>query len=400
METLRIDGYIGQDDGMAILFGAPENFSLKKLTAFLDKLPAGTKELKVEINSGGGSVTEGFAIHDRLVSSGLTIYTEVLGLCGSIATIIALAAKKENRSMHANSEYFIHNPFWQPMAPDAMEADDLQRLADELRLSENKIVDFYSEKTGQKADKLQEFMDKAQSFTAEQAKEMGFVSNIIGEAITGNRKYRIAAFVERKQKSKDMEFSASQKSWIEQKLESFTKKLDKMFTPIFKAMVMDLENGGKIFIETEDASNLKGMKVFTVDDAGNKTNTAAPDGEYQLKDKRTLTVASGTITEVKEATAAPDEISSLKKKVEDLTAQLAAANNKAQTSETEKANLETQVVAMKKEVTEFKVEVEKVKNTILGKDTEPASQTFKGGDTPKSENEKWLEYKKNKNAKK
>lgn len=388
METLRIDGYIGRD-GEISLFGADRNkFSLGDLNRFLDSLPEDAKDLTIEINSEGGIVDEGFAIHDKLVSSGLNIHTEITGLCGSIATVIALAAPLENRSMHSNSKYFIHNPYWLTNEGEALEADDLDVLSDDLRTSQEDILNHYVKKTSQTKAKLQSFMKQKRNLSASEAKEMGFISKIISEAVNNiPLKYRIAACINTK--PANMDFSDTQKTWIEQKFNALYEKFNKVFTPIFKAMVMDLENGGKIFIETEDANNIKGMKVFTVGDDGNKTNIAAPDGEYQLKDKRTLTVASGVITEVKEPEVTPNETEALKKQVEELTAQLATANTKAETSATEKANLETQVVAMKKEVNVFR-------DTILGGDIPPAGQNFKGDNTAKTENEKWLDYKKSK----
>lgn len=381
MHTLRIDGYIGKEEGMSALFGQ-ETFSLRKLITFLDALPRGTRELKVEINSGGGSVTEGFAIHDKLVSSGLTIYTEVLGLCGSISTIIALAAKKEHRSMHTNSEYFIHNPFWQPMGPDALEADDLQKIADDLRASEERILKFYAEKTGQPAATLQSFMDRAKSFSAAEAKRMGFVSSIIGDSVN-SRKYHIAAFIDTaKNTNTHMDFSPTQKSWIEQKFNDFTRKFNRMFVPAFKAMVVDLESGGQIFIDTED-EEWTGKNVFTVDEEGNPTSEPTPDGEYVTHDGRTIVVKDGVVEQVAEAAtteaskpaekAKPAETIALKKQIAELTAQLNKANLRAMKSEKKKLELETSVTTLKSEVDKFK-------NMVLGSDLPPAGQHFKGGD--------------------
>ena len=386
METLRIDGYIGADDGMSMLFGGSPNFSLKSLNNYLDNLPTGVTELNVEINSGGGSVTEGFAIHDKLASSGLTIHTEVLGLCGSIATIIALSAKSENRSMHENSEYFIHNPFWQPMSPTAMEADDLERLADELRSSEEKILDFYSEKTGQKRNAIKDYMQRSKSFSAKEAKQMGFVSSIISQAVS-SQKYLIAAYVDPtklKTKPTDMEFTASQKSYFETKFNELLGKVNKIFTPVFKAQKLELENGSQIFIDAE-TDEITGKGAFADEQKGVLT-----DGEYVAKDGRTIKVSAGLVAEVVAKKVDNGEIDLLKTQITDLTEKLTAAEQKAQTAETAKTELETNVVALKKEVTEFK-------NMVLSGDMKGAEQNFKGQSAVKqSENEAWLAYKRKK----
>lgn len=387
MQTLKIDGYIGKDDGMSAFFGGTPNVSLKFVSDFIDKLPEGTTELGVEINSGGGEVNEGFAIHDKLASSGLAIHTEVLGLCGSIATVIALAAKTENRSMHQNSEYFIHNPFWQPMSPEAMEADDLQRLAEDLRNSEEKILDFYVNKTGESRKSLKALMEDAKGISAKDAKKLGFVSKIITEA-TNKSEYRIAAYINpTKIKNSDMEFSPTQKSWIEKQFSAFAEKFNKVFTPVFKAMAIDLESGAKIWIDTEDGEFV-GKKAFLADEAGNKTNDVAPDGEHKLKDGRTITVKDGTVTAVAEATAAvPDETAALKAKVADLEAQLKTATEAKAEVETTVAKQEENFVALKKDFTALQ-------NMVLGKEIPPADQNFKGGNVELSDKQKWFNYEK------
>src|SRR5688572_11310982 len=89
---ISIDGFIG-DPG----FMGGDSFTLKDLNRLLDAMPSNTKEIDVVINSGGGYITEGFAIHDRLATVEETVNTKVLGLCGSIATIIAQAPKSQNK---------------------------------------------------------------------------------------------------------------------------------------------------------------------------------------------------------------------------------------------------------------------------------------------------------------
>lgn len=391
MKVLRIDGYIGADDGMSILFGGSPNYSLKALNAFLDALPSEEKELKIEINSGGGSVTEGFAIHDKLASSGLTIHTEVLGLCGSIATIIALSAPVENRSMHENSEYFIHNPFWQPMAPDAMEAKDLQRIADDLKNSEEKILDFYAKNTNESRSKLRSMMSDAKGFSAKEAKQLGFVSKVITVEVN-EKKYLIAAYVNpTKEKSTDMDFTPTQKTGLQKMFADFGNKIESLFKVPFKNMLVELESGGSVWVDSED-DLFVGKKVYLTDAEGNRTNDPAPDGEHKTKDGKTLVVASGVVTEVKEAVPTEDA-AALKAKVDELTAQLAAANGS-------KAEVEKTVEALKVEnktntdnFMALKTEFTTLQNKVLGNDIPAGAQSFKGGEMKKTSDQEWLEYK-------
>ena len=356
---LRIDGYIGSESGLASLLGEGSSFNLSKLENFLDSNTE--KSLKIKINSGGGSVTEGFAIHDRIVSSGLEVETEVLGMCGSIATIIALSAPKGKRRGHKNSEYFIHNPFWQPSAPDAMEAEDLAKLSQDLKAAQERILDFYVEKTGGDRETIKNLMQAKTSLSMQQAKELGFIDEIIGENVKAFHKYELVAYIENQNMK---EFTKEQKSWLETKLAAI-EKLFKNLTPEIKNMEIELADGNKVFVESEDGEYV-GKKVWTAADR----NMPAPDGNHQLKDGRTLVVKDGVVTEVKEAMSNEEN---LKKEIATLTQNLTEATAKIEAYEKEKAesakNLET-----------LKAELDEVKKVIIGETPKAAVQNFKQSD--------------------
>ncbi len=394
MHTIRIDSYIGQSDGG--MFGA-EMFGLSDMIAEFALIPASEKDVNIEINSGGGSVIEGFAIHDYLKSQkSYNIHTTVLGLCGSIATIIGLSAKKENRSMHKNSEYFVHNPHWRPTSPEPMEAEDLKNLAEDLQANENKMIRFYAKETGLSEDKIKQLMDRQTSFSADEAKNLGFVSTVITDEVKAQRKYLIAAFYNPKEKTKDMDFTPTQKTWIEQKLNDFGKKFSAMFKPDFKAMVIDLESGTKIFIESDDGEFV-GKKAFKVDAEGNPTTEPADDGDHKLKDGRTITVKEGVVTMVAEA-AKVDETTALKTEVEELKAKLIASETAAATAT---ATIATKEAEFQAKLTAMNTEFTALKSVVLGGTVSPADQNFKGGAgaQPQTELEKRLALKREQQAK-
>jgi ATP-dependent Clp protease protease subunit len=78
---LNIEGYIGGSD-MVSLFSGAETFSLAALKRFLDTLEEDVTDIHVYINSGGGSVIEGWAIYDKLKTSGKKITTIGEGMVG------------------------------------------------------------------------------------------------------------------------------------------------------------------------------------------------------------------------------------------------------------------------------------------------------------------------------
>jgi len=191
---INIDGFIG-DAG----FMGGDSFTLKDLNRLLDAMPSNTKEIEVIINSGGGYITEGFAIHDRLATVEETVNTKVLGLCGSIATIIAQAPKSQGkgglRSGHQNSDYFIHNPSWSPQSPDPIEAEELQRIAEDLMANQEKLSQFYANITGKDATLFAEKMKEAKSLSMDEAKDLGFIDEIITTNIQAATLYKFAAHI-------------------------------------------------------------------------------------------------------------------------------------------------------------------------------------------------------------
>ena len=83
-------------------------FPQKKVSDFLDD-HKDADLITVRINSRGGDVQEGWAIHDLLVNSGKKIKTIGEGKVYSIATIVFLAGTE--REMMKNADGLIHNPF-------------------------------------------------------------------------------------------------------------------------------------------------------------------------------------------------------------------------------------------------------------------------------------------------
>ena len=264
--TLYINGYIGQAG-----FFDDASFDLKSLNAFIDE-NNGIEELNVFINSGGGSVTEGFAIHDRLMALPYTVNTIVNGMCGSIATVIFQAGKKGKRKMYANSEFFVHNPFWMPDAPNAMEAKDLEALTEDLKRAENKIVNFYSTITGKSTEDLKPILDRQTTLTADEAIELGFADEIMGGEIKAFTKYKIAAYLNTNNKTITMADATE----IKAELGLIKTFLATIKSKIFKAAMTETVDGKVIHF---DGSTLtEGVAVFEDE----TMLTPLADGDYVI----------------------------------------------------------------------------------------------------------------------
>lgn len=165
---LLIYGLIGPDDGMGWLF---DDVTPKQFKADLDDL-GDIHELRVFINSDGGDVFAGQAIHSMLQRHPASVTVYIDGLAASIASVVAMAGDKV--IMPRNAMMMVHNP-WTIGVGDA---DKFRKLADTLDQIRESIVAAYEGKTGMKRDELMALLQAETWMTAEDAVEMGFADEI------------------------------------------------------------------------------------------------------------------------------------------------------------------------------------------------------------------------------
>lgn len=129
-------------------------------------------ELKVYINSDGGDVFAGQAIHSMLKRQQARVTVIIDGLAASIASVIAMAGSVVR--MPRNAMMMVHNPWTFAYG----NADEFRKLADDLDKVRDAILTTYEDKTGLKRDKLLELLDAETWMTAEEAVELGFADEI------------------------------------------------------------------------------------------------------------------------------------------------------------------------------------------------------------------------------
>jgi len=365
---LNIEGYIAGAD-IVSLFSGEETFNLSKFKKFRDSLEEDVTDIHVFINSGGGSVVEGWAIYDALKTSGKTITTIGEGMVGSIATIIYMAGT--TRKLHENSKFIIHNPYWQPSEASPMEGDALINLGEDLKKEQQKILDFYANQTGTAIEIIQPLMQKATDLTSAEAVNMGFATEIISSS-ANYYKYQLVAYVEPKKveqtiKKQTME-NKKNDSWISRKLT----KLAALINGVTLNMEMPAKdsegNDVTLFIESE-TEDLTGKEAYLIDAEGNQTT--APDGDYTDAEGRTIKVVGGLVTEVVAKAEEPKETAPT---IEELNAKIAELEN-ANISLTSELEAKTKEAALMNEV---KAEFENLKKVVIGKNVkfEDSKQNF------------------------
>lgn len=143
----------------------------------------GVKTINVHINSGGGSVIDGFSIFSAITSSKATIHTINVGIAGSMAGVILLAGDKV--SMVDFAKVMVHNVSGSK-DPDENEQKAIDALQDAIT-----IILTNRTKKGKKA--LTEMMNVETWLNAKQAKEMGFVDEIISSKASKKNTNRLPA---------------------------------------------------------------------------------------------------------------------------------------------------------------------------------------------------------------
>ncbi len=139
---------------------------------------SGAKSLRLRINSGGGSVFQAVAMRSMLEAargSFAEMSVMVEGLCASAATLLLLPGVPSG--MAAGSMLMVHNPssiVWGS-------ASDMEREAAVLRKMEQEFTAMYVELTGQSEETVRAWMDEETWFTAEEARDAGFVDEITDE---------------------------------------------------------------------------------------------------------------------------------------------------------------------------------------------------------------------------
>lgn len=131
------------------------------------------KDITVRIHSGGGDVFAASAIRAMLMAYPGKVTTRIEGLCASAATYVAMAG---DRVMMQDSAFFmIHDP-WALVIGGVKELGAAIRM---LKTIKNGIVETYQGRTGLEEDELAKMMEAETWMTAQDAKEKGFVDEVI-----------------------------------------------------------------------------------------------------------------------------------------------------------------------------------------------------------------------------
>ena len=129
-------------------------------------------ELRIFINSGGGSVFDGIAIFNQIARHKARKVVHVDGIAASIASVIAMAG--DEILIAENGMMMIHSASGVTMGTAA----DHRETAEALDRVDGSIVNTYVNRTGAKPDDIRQMMAATTWMTAQEAVELGFADKV------------------------------------------------------------------------------------------------------------------------------------------------------------------------------------------------------------------------------
>lgn len=295
----------------------------KDIDEFLASMAEDDDTIELRLHCEGGSVTEGWAIVDKLRASGKKITATVEGVCASMATVVLLAASERKAYPHAS--LLIHEPYIPEYTlAEAYRAEDLQKLADSLNAETQKILDFYVERTGADRAELEALMSEDKFVDMERAKELGFISEILPALSARSRTAKAQA----KWNNNHQNFN----NMAENK-----KKIAEVFAALGEALGLSQPAAVAYSLTTESGDTITIDKPEGEDPAVG--DAASPDGEHKMPDGTTIVVVDGVITEIRPAEGNDDdngdnddELAKANARITELEAELANAKAEAESA--------------------------------------------------------------------
>ncbi len=135
------------------------------------------KDIYLYINSPGGSISAGMAIHDTMKYIKCDVSTICMGMAASMGAFLLASGTKGKRFALPNAEIMIH----QPLIGGGLsgQASDIKIHADHLVRIKNKLNGMLSDYTGQPLETIQRDTDRDNYMTAEEAAAYGLIDKVI-----------------------------------------------------------------------------------------------------------------------------------------------------------------------------------------------------------------------------
>jgi ATP-dependent Clp protease protease subunit len=164
-------------DRVIFLGGAVNDMVANSIIAQLLFLESQDKEkdIKIYINTPGGSVSDGMAIYDTMMYVKPDVQTICVGMAASMGATLLAAGAPGKRFALPNAEIMIH----QVMGGTEGQATDIKIHAEHILKIKDKLNKILAKHTGQKVSKVEIDSDRDNYMTADEALKYGIIDKII-----------------------------------------------------------------------------------------------------------------------------------------------------------------------------------------------------------------------------
>ena len=139
------------------------------------------RDISLYINSPGGSISAGMAIHDTMRYIKCDVSTICMGMAASMGAFLLASGTKGKRFALPNAEIMIHQPLIAGGQGGGLsgQATDIKIHADHIVRTREKMNRMLSEYTGQPLEKVQLDTERDNFLSAEEAKAYGLIDEVI-----------------------------------------------------------------------------------------------------------------------------------------------------------------------------------------------------------------------------
>ena len=137
------------------------------------------RDISIYINSPGGSVYAGMAIYDIMQYVPNDIATYAMGMAASMGQFLLTAGAPGKRFALPHAQILMH----QPSGGIGGTASDIRIQAEQMLYIKRTLFERTAFHTGRPIEQIEKDADRDRWFTAEEAKEYGFVDRVIRSAV-------------------------------------------------------------------------------------------------------------------------------------------------------------------------------------------------------------------------
>ncbi len=137
------------------------------------------RDISIYINSPGGSVYAGMAIYDIMQYVPNDIATYAMGMAASMGQFLLTAGAPGKRYALPHAQILMH----QPSGGIGGTASDIRIQAEQMLYVKRTLFERTAYHTGQPVEQIEKDADRDRWFTAEEAKDYGFVDQVIRSAV-------------------------------------------------------------------------------------------------------------------------------------------------------------------------------------------------------------------------